>query len=198
MNCQNKQQKIGIIGGTFDPVHSVHLLAAEIARDALQLDEIWFMPAFLPPHKQNKAITEPRHRINMLQKAIEGNPFFRVSEAEMERGVKGKPSYTYETMLELKNAYPFNDFYFIIGGDMVEYLPKWYKIDELSRLIHFVALARPGYDTKTSYPVIQVEIPQLDLSSTKIRDRVANGQSIRYFVPDEVRLYIKENHLYGS
>ena len=196
MSCQNNKRKIGILGGTFDPVHQVHLMVGEIARDHLQLDEIWFLPAYIPPHKQNKAISEPYHRMNMLQTAIGGNPNFKISSIELERGIEGKPSYTYETMMELKNAYPLYDFYFIIGGDMVEYLPKWYKIDKLTSMIHFVALARPGYSLTTPYPVIVVDMPQLDISSSKIRERVANGQTIRYLVPEGVRLYIKEYHLY--
>ena len=153
------------MGGTFDPVHIVHLMVAELAREALHLDEIWFMPTYLPPHKKNKDITEQHHRVNMLEKAVQGNSSFRLSTVELERGEQGKPSFTYETLLFLKQAYPTCEFYFIIGGDMVEYLPKWYKIDELIHLLHFVALARPGYSLKTSYPVIEVEMPQLDVSS---------------------------------
>lgn len=196
MSCQNNKKKIGILGGTFDPVHQVHLMVGEIARDQLQLDEIWFLPAYIPPHKQNKAISQPHHRMKMLQIAIGENPYFKVSSIELERGEEGKPSYTYETMMELKKAYPSYDFYFIIGGDMVEYLPKWYKIDELTSMIHFVALARPGYSLATHYPIIVADMPQLDVSSSMIRERVANGQTIRYLVPEGVRLYIKENHLY--
>jgi nicotinate-nucleotide adenylyltransferase len=198
LSYQSNKKKIGILGGTFDPVHQVHLMVGELARDALQLDEIWFLPAYIPPHKQNRAISEPQHRINMLEAAIVENPNFKVSSMEMERGVEGRPSYTYNTMIEFKKAYPFHEFYFIIGGDMVEYLPKWHKINELTSMIHFVALARPGYTLATPYPVIVVEMPQLDLSSSIIRERVASGQTIRYLVPEGVRLYIKENHLYES
>lgn len=173
-------------------------MVGEIARDQLQLDEIWFLPAKIPPHKQNKAISKPHHRMNMLQIAIEENPNFFISTIELEYGGEGKPSYTYETMMKFKENYPLYDFYFIIGGDMVEYLPKWYKINELTSMINFIALARPGYSLETPYPVIVADMPQLDLSSSIIRERVANGQTIRYLVPEGVRLYIKENHLYES
>lgn len=197
MSYQNKRKKIGILGGTFDPVHQVHLIVGEVARDHLKLDEVWFLPAYNPPHKQKK-ISHSDHRKKMLEIAVSTNPHFKVCTIELERGREDKPSYTYDTVVELKKAYPFYDFYFIIGGDMVEYLPKWHKIDELVKMIHFVALARPGYSMATPYPVIEVEMLQLDLSSSIIRERVAKGQSIRYLVPEEVRLYIKEHHLYES
>lgn len=199
MNYRNKRKKVGIYGGTFDPVHTVHLMVAEQARDGLGLDEIWFTPARIPPHKQKKHITADTHRAKMLALAIEENPRFVLNTIELELD-RSQPSYTYHTMRLLKERYPELEFYFIIGGDMAEYLPKWYKIDELVTMVRFVALARPGYTMNNEYMqhVIQVDMPQLDISSSMIREKIATGASIRYLVPDSVRLYIEENRLYET
>jgi nicotinate-nucleotide adenylyltransferase len=199
LNCRNKRKKVGIYGGTFDPVHTVHLMVAEQARDRLGLDEIWFTPARIPPHKQKKHITADTHRAKMLALAIEENPCFVLNTIELELD-RSQPSYTYHTMQLLKERYPEVEFYFIIGGDMAEHLPKWYKIDELVTMVQFVALARPGYIMNNQYMqhVIQVDMPQLDISSSMIREKIATGASIRYLVPDSVRLYIEENRLYET
>jgi nicotinate-nucleotide adenylyltransferase len=196
----SRAKKIGLMGGTFDPVHTVHLIAAEQARTNLGLDEVWFIPAHIPPHKREKHITDDSHRLAMLGLAIQGNPAFCLSRVEMDAANMGKPSFTYDTMLYLNNHYPEAAFYFIIGGDMVEYLPHWHRIDELVQIVRFAALARPGYSLKHRYGdrVIEVEMPQLDVSSTMIRNFVSQRRSIRYLVPEAVRLYIEENGLYGS
>jgi nicotinate-nucleotide adenylyltransferase len=200
LSFQDKERKkIGIFGGTFDPVHTVHLIVAEQAREALGLDEVWFMPAHIPPHKLEKHITADCHRLAMLERAIQGNENFCATAIELDRK-DDKPSYTYDTILSLKAKHPNVDFYFIIGGDMVEYLPKWHRIEELVSLVQFVALARPGYSMQNEYTdrVIEVEMPQLDVSSTIIRHKAFSGESIRYLVPESVRLYIEENGLYES
>lgn len=186
-------------GGTFDPVHTVHLIVAERARDALELDEIWLMPARIPPHKQDQVITDDRHRIEMLRLAAAGNERFHVTTVELD-AQSGTPSYTYDTMSQLVATYKDVEFFFIIGGDMVEYLPKWHRVDELLCLVRFVALARPGYSMDTPYRewLTEVEMPQLDVSSSQIRRLVREGHSIRYLVPEAVRLYIEENRLYES
>ncbi|AMA72303.1 MULTISPECIES: nicotinate-nucleotide adenylyltransferase [Aneurinibacillus] len=199
MNFRNKRKKVAIYGGTFDPIHAVHLIVAEQARDALGLDEVWFMPARLPPHKLGNPITEDKHRVAMVELAIADNPYFSLSTVELEMECS-QPSYTYHTVRLLKERHPDTEFYFIIGGDMAKHLPKWYKIEELITMVKFVVLARPGYimDNKYMQDVIQVRMPQLDVSSTMIRQKAADGKSIRYLVPEAVRLYIEEKRLYEA
>ncbi|GEN34603.1 nicotinate-nucleotide adenylyltransferase [Aneurinibacillus danicus] len=199
MSFQNEQKKVGLYGGTFDPIHTVHLIVAEQARDALNLDEIWFLPAHIPPHKRSRRITADIHRVEMIRLAIADNPRFLLNTVELERD-SGQPSYTYDTVRLLKVRHPEVDFYFIIGGDMANYLPKWHRIDELVQMVQFVALARPGYTMENKYMqrVIETEMPQLDVSSTMIREKASAGRSIRYLVPDAVRMYIEEKRLYEA
>jgi len=188
-------KKVGIFGGTFDPPHNGHLLMANEVLQSLKLSEIWFMPNQIPPHKLQESISPSYHRLNMLKLATEGNEAFKIETIELERS---GPSYTYDTMVLLKERYTNIQFYFIIGADMIEFLPKWYKIDELIQLIQFVGVKRPGYSVKTPYSILEVEVPQFDVSSTIIRHRIKNGHSIDYLVPDSVIQYIKENQLYES
>lgn len=192
----------GIMGGTFDPIHTGHLLAAERAREEAGLDEVWFMPAGTPPHKPNAPKAPARHRLGMVEAAIAGNRYFRAEPIELHRD---GPSYTVDTMKELKELYPDRDFYYIIGADMVQYLPHWVRINELAAMIRFIGLARPGYSADTgSLPaelrssVISVPMPQVDISSTMIRDMRSRGRSVKYLVPDAVLAYIEENRLYES
>ncbi|MED4969612.1 nicotinate-nucleotide adenylyltransferase [Geobacillus sp. NFOSA3] len=188
-------RKIGIFGGTFDPPHYGHLLMANEVLHALQLSEIWFMPNRIPPHKQHEQVTKSEDRLRMLELAIADHPRFHIETIELER--EG-PSYTYDTIRQLLSMHPDHEFYFIIGADMVEYLPHWYKIAELIQLVTFVGVKRPGFSTETSYPIMEVEVPQFAVSSSMIRDRVRKGQTIRYLVPECVRLYIEERKLYGA
>ncbi|WP_137597372.1 nicotinate-nucleotide adenylyltransferase [Paucilactobacillus kaifaensis] len=190
---QGHKRRIGLYGGTFNPIHTSHLIVADQVGNALGLDEVLFLPDVIPPHVDQKSTIEPQLRIDMIQLAIEGNPLFGIELAEVKRG---GISYTFDTIAELKQAHPENDYYFIIGGDMVEYLPKWHRIDELAKMITFVGVRRPGYQPKSKYPVIWVDAPLIDISSTDIRNRVQCGQSIRYLVPDKVATFIKEHRLY--
>jgi len=183
---------IGILGGTFDPPHLGHLLIAEEVREALKLDEVWFIPTYTPPHKAETQ-TKSLDRLQMLERAIESNPYFSVNTIELERSGK---SYTFETMKTLRAEYPEHTFYFIIGADMVEYLPHWNRIDELMELVQFVGVKRTGYHLETDYPIITVDIPMIDVSSSMLRKRLQNEKSITYLVPDNVYRFIKENHLY--
>jgi nicotinate-nucleotide adenylyltransferase len=192
------QKQIGIMGGTFDPIHYGHLLAAEQAREQAGLDEVWFMPAGIPPHKERAGISSARDRLRMVELAVADHPSFRVIDVELHR--EG-PSYTYDTMLQLTKDYPDCRFSFIIGGDMVEILPSWHRFDELKQLVRFIGLARPGakYDmAESSRYVTFLEMPAWDLSSTLIRQKAAAGKSIRYLVPPSVERYIKEQRLYES
>ncbi|WP_053219101.1 nicotinate-nucleotide adenylyltransferase [Virgibacillus senegalensis] len=187
-------KKIGLLGGTFDPPHLGHLLIAEEVYQALQLDQVWFVPSNLPPHKQHSG-TKAVDRLEMVEAAIEDNPHFRVEPIELER--EGK-SYTVDTVQLLQEREPDTFFYFIIGADMVEYLPKWHRIDELAQMVHFVGVKRTDYQLETPYPVEEVEIPGIDVSSTMIRERLAEKQPAKYLVPDKVMNKIKEHSLYGT
>lgn len=187
------KKHVGIYGGTFNPVHNAHLLVADQVCNALTLDKVLWMPDALPPHVDHKNTIDARDRVAMLRRAIAGNPRFELSLMEVNRGGK---SYTIDTVKELKQKHPDTDYYLIIGGDMVDYLPKWHQIDQLKRLVNFVGVRRPGARNQSNYPVIWVDVPPVDFSSTDIRRRVKRGLSIRYMVPDDVLDYIKEHHLY--
>lgn len=188
-------KKVGILGGTFNPPHYGHLLIASEVQESLHLDKIWFMPNHEPPHKQKPESANDQNRLQMLKLAVSGNPGFQIQTIELER--EG-PSYTIDTMKLLNEKYRDHQFYFIIGADMIEYLPKWYKIDELVKLVQFVGVARPSYSRQTDYPVQYVDVPVIDISSSIIRERLHNGKSVKYLLPDNVIAYIKENHLYGT
>ncbi|MBM7716336.1 nicotinate-nucleotide adenylyltransferase [Siminovitchia sp. FSL H7-0308] len=188
-------RKVGILGGTFDPPHLGHLIIANEALDQLGLDEIKFMPNQEPPHKKRNTGTSATDRLKMVELAIADHQKFSLEKIELER--RGR-SYTYDTIKELKERTPDADFYFIIGADMVEYLPNWYKIDELVKLVRFVGTNRPRFQLETPYPIQIVEVPKVDISSTLIRNRVKAGKSVKYLLPDSVIRYIEENRLYGS
>lgn len=188
-------KKVGILGGTFDPPHYGHLLIANEVHFALQLDEIWFMPNHEPPHKKKPESVNDEDRLKMLTLAIAGNPAFAIQPIELERG---GPSYTVDTMRMLNAQYSDHQFFFIIGADMIEYLPKWHKIDELVNLVQFVGVERPSYNRQTDYPVLYVDVPATDVSSSMIRDRMKSGQTVQYLLPDQVIEYIEEKHLYGT
>ncbi|MBO9129570.1 nicotinate-nucleotide adenylyltransferase [Bacillus sp. 165] len=188
-------KKVGIIGGTFDPPHNGHLLIANEVYSRLELDEVWFMPNQIPPHKMGKDITSVKRRIDMLQLALEDEPFCSVCLIELER--EG-PSYTYDTILRLQECYLDCEFFFIIGGDMVEYLPKWHKVDELLKLITFVGVTRPGYTLRSLYPILPLEIPEFAVSSSLIRDRFRTNGNTKHLLPEKIREYIERNGLYGT
>lgn len=192
--------KIGIMGGTFDPLHIGHLLAAESARDSYQLDEVWFMPSHIPPHK-DKAGATGEERLTMVAEAIKEHSSFRTLDIEVKRG---GVSYTIDTIEELLETYPDFDFYFIIGADMVNYLPKWDRIEDLAEMITFIGVGRPGspldLNTLPSYlhrKVLLADMPLVDISSSEIREKAETGHSIRYMVPESVYEYIIRSGIYG-
>jgi nicotinate-nucleotide adenylyltransferase len=192
--------KIGIMGGTFDPLHIGHLLAAESARDSYQLDEVWFMPSHIPPHK-DKAGATGEERLSMVSEAIKDHSSFRTLDIEVRRG---GVSYTINTIEELKATYPELDFYFIIGADMVNYLPNWDRIEELSELLTFIGVGRPGspldLNALPSYlqsKVLLADMPLVDISSSDIREKAETGHSIRYMVPERVYDFIIRSGIYG-
>jgi nicotinate-nucleotide adenylyltransferase len=190
-------RKIGIIGGTFDPLHNGHLIIAQEALVSCSLDEIWFMPNNRPPHKQNKHITASANRIEMVKLAIDNNPNFHLSLVEFERK---SLSYTYDTLLYLHSIHKHTSFYFIIGADMVNDLVNWHQIDKLMEIVTFIGVKRPGTVIQSPYMknIIAIEVPQFEMSSTFLRKRFADGGNIRYFLPEKVRKYIEENDLYGA
>ncbi|MNW46584.1 putative nicotinate-nucleotide adenylyltransferase [compost metagenome] len=193
-------KKVGIMGGAFDPIHLGHLLAAEAAREQYQLEEVWFMPSHIPPHKHQAGVSG-QQRLEMVVAATHNHPAFRPLDIELQRG---GISYTINTVKELHKQYPDVEFYFIIGADMVNYLPKWEGIEELTTLLHFIGLQRPGsfmeLDLLPSYiqeAVKLAEMPLVDISSSLIRRRIAQGLSVRYMVPEVVYEYMIRSGLYG-
>lgn len=191
----NHRKRIGLYGGTFNPIHNAHLFFADQVGHALCLDRVDFLPDAKPPHVDHKDSINPKLRLQMLELAIADNPFLGIEDAELERG---GISYTYDTIKYLLDKHPDVDYYFIIGGDMVDYLGKWYRINDLIRLphFHFVGVHRQGAKNETKYPVIWVDVPTVDFSSTDIRRRIQSGQSIKYMVPDAVSKFIEEHGLY--
>jgi nicotinate-nucleotide adenylyltransferase len=188
------KKKVGLLGGTFNPPHIGHLVIAQQVLEKAQLDEIRFLPNHVPPHKKKDETVSVEQRLRMLEGAIKGNPKFTIEKIELER--EG-PSYTYDTVKALTERDSEIDFSFIIGGDMIEYLPKWFRIDELTDMVHFIGVNRPAYSHETSYKVQFVEIPDLAISSSFIRESVNKNRSIRYLVTDDVYRIIKEEKLYG-
>lgn len=187
--------RVGIIGGTFNPPHIGHLVIADQVCQQLGLDKVYFMPDANPPHIDKKEAIAAEHRVAMVEKAIEDNPLFGLERCEIQRG---GISYTFDTMLELTKAHPEIDYYFIIGGDMVDYLPKWYRIDELIQMVQFVAVKRPNYADSSPYPLIWVDVPAMEISSTGLRKKIKNGCSVQYLIPDKTLAYIKEKELYQN
>lgn len=190
---QGKSRQIGIIGGTFNPVHLAHLVAAEQALTKLHLDEVWFIPDNIPPHKHIEQPVTPKDRATMLDLATCDNPRFHVKLLELFRG---GVSYTIDTIRYLKQKAPQNNYYLIMGCDQVNSFDTWKEADALARLVTLVGIRRPGYPQDPKYPMIWVDAPDIHLSSTMIRRYVATGTSIRYLVPDSVRQYILEKGLY--
>lgn len=189
---KNRKQ-VGILGGNFNPVHNAHLIVADQVRQQLGLDAVYLMPEYEPPHVDEKETIDEKHRLNMLLLAINGMEGLDIETIEIER--KGK-SYTYDTMKQLTEANPDTDYYFIIGADMVEYLPKWHRIDELVEMVQFVGVQRPKYKAGTSYPVIWVDVPLMDISSSNIRDFIKKGRTPNFMTPAPVLDYIKKAGLY--
>ncbi|KUK54407.1 MAG: putative nicotinate-nucleotide adenylyltransferase [Desulfotomaculum sp. 46_296] len=198
-------KRIGIMGGTFDPVHYGHLVAAEGARYHFNLDKVIFVPAGNPPHKIPKQISGAHHRLVMTHLAVSSNPFFTVSAIEIER--EGM-SYTIDTVREISGLYRDADIYFITGVDAVLEILSWKNVLELLSMCFIIAATRPGYklvSLKEGLPglsddklekIIVMEVPALAISSTDIRQRIPAGKPIKYLLPENVEKYIKEHNLY--
>jgi nicotinate-nucleotide adenylyltransferase len=192
--------RLTVFGGTFNPIHIGHLILAEHVRTALNTEKILFIPAHIPPHREND-LALAHHRLKMVELVIKDNPFFEVSDIEFN--LPGK-SYSFNTVTELYRQYPNinGKIDFITGADALLDIDKWHRADELVRLVRFVALARSGSPDITEIAkakkvdYIVLPTPIIEVSSSAIRERVKNRQSIRYLVTDPVRKYIEENGLY--
>ena len=203
----NKKIKIGIMGGTFDPIHYAHLATAESIRDKYKLDNIVFIPSGNPPHKQDYNVGDKYDRYKMVLLATKNDENFIVSDIEIQRN---KKTYTIDTLRELKEKYPNADIYFITGADAICDIESWKSVEENFKLATFIAATRPGINilrtqekiesliNKYSANIINVYVPSLDISSTYIREQVKYNKSIRYLVPESVEAYIHENKLYQS
>lgn len=199
-------KKIGIMGGTFDPIHIGHLLLGQIAYESFDLDEVWFLPNGNPPHKDaeinQKALD---HRIDMVELAIENVPHFRLSLHEAKLN---QHSYTYETMREFNKMYPNTEFYFILGADSLFSIEQWKYFKEIFPTCIILAAMRDDKDrddmeAQISYlhetydaNIKLLRAPLLEISSTTIRERARDGLSVSYMVTDEVADYINKNNLY--
>jgi len=186
--------KIGILGGSFNPVHIGHLILADEVREKLNLDKIIFVPVALAPHKDNSDIADSSDRLKMLKLALKGNRDCKVSNIETRRPGR---SYTIDTLKELKSKYKRDELYFIIGSDLLNYLNEWKDIREVIKMVKFIAATRPGYPLKNLPDYIQtLPIRAVDVSAFEIRQRIKEGKSFRYLLPDAVFNYINKNKLY--
>lgn len=199
--------RLGILGGTFDPIHLGHLLIAEIARESLALERVLFVPAGDPPHKQDRSKTGAWHRRAMVELALAGNPSFELCPVDLERP---GPHYSVDTVRLIRSRYhlPAGACFFIIGADSLQDLPTWHRAGELVRLCRLAVAGRPGYrpDMAALEQLIPglagrcdwVDVPLSGLTGSDIRARIRAGQSIRYQVVDAVREYIERHGLYQA
>ena len=186
--------KIGILGGTFNPIHYGHLILGEQVLGQLGLDKVIFIPAYLPPHKSDKGILSAGHRLKMIELAVKWNKHFVVSDIEIRR--KGK-SYTVDTLRAIKKKFPGASLFFICGSDLVKEIPTWKDVDEIYKLAKFVLAKRPGFGRRLSGEnFLKIDVAQVDISSSLIRDLVSKGRSVRYLTPGAVVEYIEKNKLY--
>ena len=203
MSCQNK--KVGIMGGTFDPIHYGHLILAQNALDTFSLDEILFVPSGTPWLKESTKVLSKNKRVSMTGMAIEDNPDFALSTIEIDR--EGN-SYSYETVEELKRMQPKTDFYFIMGADSLLEIERWKHPDRLMAECTLLVAVRDDCDREGLEKQIiyltdkyQADIRilpanRIDISSTKIRRMIREGKSVRYMLPDQIIRFIQKNHLY--
>ena len=195
--------RIGVFGGTFDPIHIGHLMCAEQARDVCALDRVLLVPVSVPAATKIDPVLAAEDRMRMCELAIAGNPSFEVSDVDI---VRGGITYTADTLSDLRAAFPEDDeLFFITGSDSALSLPTWYKPKTLARLASFIVIDRPGSQmteaqraelAEKGFTIIPILSPTIDISSTEIRRRIREGRSTRYLCPDSVRSYIAERGLY--
>jgi nicotinate-nucleotide adenylyltransferase len=199
--------RIGLLGGTFDPIHYGHLLLAECCRDQCRLDQVFFVPAAVPPHKQGRTVAAADHRVAMIEAAINGQSAFAVTRYEVDRG---GVNYTVDTLRHFHQSHPQDELFFLMGADMLADLPNWREAAEVCKLATPIAVLRPGlaaldFDAlrRVARPEQielirdqQVDMPAIGISSSAIRQRVATRQTIRYWTPRAVEDYIASHRLY--
>ena len=205
---QNKEKRIGISGGTFDPVHNGHLIIAEDVREKFNLDRVIFIPSGNPPHKDNSKVTSAEHRYAMLCDSISSNRYFESSRIEMER-----PGYTYtiDTLTQLKRILDCDSrLFFITGADIIPEFLTWKRYQQVFGMCEFISVLRPGFGENEFVNEIEhlreaygakihlVRAPLIQISSSDIRERIKNGLSVKYLVPEAVEKYIYENRLYAG
>jgi nicotinate-nucleotide adenylyltransferase len=200
--------RIGIFGGTFDPVHLGHLILAEQCRDQARLDQVWFLPSAHPPHKADQSITRFDQRCDMLELAVAGHPSFRVERIEKDLS---PPNYTAETLAELHRRHPEDEFVLLMGADQLPDLPGWYQPRRIVDQASLVVVPRPGVENWSAERLATalgidaqavrmsfVDSPQIEIASRNLRRAVAEGRSIRYQVPRAVEEYIRDRKLYAG
>ncbi len=191
--------RLGILGGTFDPIHCGHLRMAEYCREKLHLDKIYFIPAGNPPHK--KPHIHYDLRVQMLHLAIEGKPYFEISELEKQEHARNY-TYTYYTLQKLKKEHPNDELFFLMGEDNVSEISTWFHYNEMLNLAQFVIISRPSdpennsHDFSFSRELNFLEMPKIDISSQCIRNLCSKGKSLKGLVPEKVEIFIKRNSLY--
>lgn len=192
-----RKRRIGVMGGTFDPIHHGHLVAASEVARSFQLDEVIFVPTGEP--WQKRGVSESEHRYLMTVIATASNPSFTVSRVDIDRD---GPTYTVDTLRDLRKTMPDADLFFISGADAVAQIFEWKDVAELWDLAHFIAVSRPGHELSLSglsgEHVSLLEVPALAISSTDCRSRVARGYPVWYLVPDGVVQYIAKHELYAA
>ena len=188
-------KRIGILGGTFNPIHIGHLTVAQMAAEKMGLDKVIFIPSNLPPHKSGKNVASARNRYQMIKLAIKGNSSFSVSDFEIKKPGK---SYSIDTVEHLRQCYPRGTkFYFLIGSDLLPTLHKWKQTRKILKIASFVSVNRPGFKSKAPrIKVKSINIPGLQTSSSFVRQRITSGKTVRYLVPDSVLDYIQRKKLY--
>ncbi len=198
-------RNLGILGGTFNPIHYGHLVAAEYAREACHLDQVVFIPSARPPHKDLDEVLDCQHRYEMVEAAVRDNPDFAVSAMEIER--QGM-SYTVETIDACLQQFPGINIFFILGVDALLLMNTWKDVDRLAQICSFIVVTRPGYKLNREdecfrgIPALMWEkmlfitVPGLSISSSNLRERVAQGKTIKYLLPAAVEQYIWVNNLY--
>ena len=199
--------RLGVIGGTFDPVHNGHLFIAEEARCRFSLDKVLFIPSCEPPHKPGASYSAPADRLAMVRMAVEGNPFFEASSIEVERGGR---SYTVDTLRTLKEKRPDAELFFITGTDAIVEISTWREPRQVLALSKFIVAARKGVELSSvtgaipaellegpaAERVLLMESPLIDISASGMRERVSKGWTIRYLVPETVLRFIEDSGLY--
>jgi nicotinate-nucleotide adenylyltransferase len=195
----SESRRIGVMGGTFDPVHHGHLVAASEVASRFSLDEVVFVPTGEPWQKTDRVVSPAEDRYLMTVIATASNPRFTVSRADIDR--KG-PTYTVDTLTEMHDAYPDAHLFFITGADALEQILSWHEVEQLFEYAHFIGVTRPGYRLNGEHlprgSVTLVEVPAMAISSTDCRARVASGEPVWYLVPDGVVQYISKTGLYRT